>query len=187
MTDLGDLLGLPPARPAYRPRARCADPTCGRLVFVDQLVFGFGWCCAAKRGLIVHRYRLPATIQTGATLFDHLPEEIPVLDPYPQVRIDVTGLTPVDAHRKIVEHARSMITDAARAAVVFPPGVLEAVNDQWSGVIAVLERHAPDDVPGRGIYCGDQPHLERLTRWPCDDYRDVSRGLATGLPGTAAQ
>lgn len=187
MTDLLALLGVPVPRdrPA-RARVRCRNPECGRLVYVDQAVYGLGRCCAEKAGLIVIRYRFPHQHQVGETLLDHLPKEARV-EPFPQARIDVAGLEPADAHRKIVEHARAMISDpTGEIAAAFPAGITAAADDAFRGLIGILERHAPDDIAERGIYCGDQPHLERLTIWPCDDYRDAARGLATGLPEPAA-
>lgn len=179
MTDLGQLLGLPPPQRRIRARTRCR--ACHRPVYVDQLVAGLGHCCAAKAGLIVHRYRLAARPQNGPTLLDHLPED--TVEPYPQVRVDVTGLDPADAHRKIVEHARSMVSPPGSA---FPAEVLDAANDQWAGIVAILERHAPLDLAANGIRCSHCSADQAPAGWPCDDYRDACRGLATGLPTRAA-
>lgn len=194
MADLGDLLGLPPA-PAGggRARTRCADETCGRPVFVDQLVFGYGRCCAEKRGLVVHRYRLPAAQQAGETLFDHLPAKETSVEPFPQIRIDVTGLDPADAHRKIVEHARSMIADpSGEIAAAYPDGMTAATDDAFRGLVAILERHAPVELskdPAAPAFCGacvDRPAAtDNVFAWPCADYRDAAAGLATGLPAAA--
>jgi hypothetical protein len=181
VTDLGDLLGLDlGAGRTARARIRCR--ACTHLVYVDQAIYGLGRCCAEKAGVVVRRWRLAHTEQAGDTLLDHLPKEIPV-EPYPMTpRIDVTGDAPRDAHRRIVDHARVMLTDPTgeHAAVLTPVSV--ACDDAYRGLIAILERHAPDDVLERGIYCGDNPHLRASIMWPCEDYSDAARGLATGLP-----
>ena len=192
MTDLGDLLGLPPkpGRPA-RARTRCAD--CHRPVYVDQLVYGLGRCCAEKRGLIAHRYRLPAGQQAGETLLDQLKETR--MDPYPQIRIDVTGLTPETAHAKIVAHARSMISDpTGEIAAAYPNGVTAVADDVFRGLVGILERHAPVERtkhPEQPHFCGacvERPEFDGPSAgdWPCPDYADAARGLATGLPKASA-
>jgi hypothetical protein len=193
MTDLGDLLGLGPAppRPA-RARTRCGD--CHRPVYVDQLVYGLGRCCAERRGLIVHRYRLPASQQAGETLLDHLPTEDRV-EPYPQPRIDVAGLDTAGAHAKIVEHARSMISDpTGEIAAAYPNGITAAADDAFRGLVGILERHAPVERtkhPEQPHFCGacvERPEFDGPSAgdWPCADYADAARGLATGLPGATA-
>lgn len=179
VTDLGDLLGLgpAPARPS-RARTRCAD--CHRPVYVDQLVCGLGRCCAERAGLIVRRYRIAAGPQAGETLLDHLPAKESGVEPYPQIRIDVTDLDPDTAHRKIVEHVRAQISDpTGEIAAAYPHGITAACDDTFRGLVAILERHAPYTIV-RGtrrvpICGGDGP-------WPCPDYRDAAVGLATGLP-----
>lgn len=193
MTDLGDLLGLPPPQAPVRARTRCADPSCNLPVFVDQLVFGYGHCCAEKRGLIVHRYRLAARPQTGETLLDHLPEETR-MEPFPQIRIDVTDLTPDAAHNKILEHARAMISDpSGEIAAAYPSGITAASDDAFRGLAGILERHDPRPgvlSTGADDYsdarCSHCIELETSVPWPCDDYRDAARGLATGLPEAVA-
>lgn len=183
MTDLLALLGIPsprPGRPA-RARVRCANPECGRPVFVDQLVYGLGRCCAEKAGLVVHRYRLPAHTQVGETLLDHLPKEHHV-DPYPQARIDVTGMTPNEAHAKILELARALV-EPLPVVAAFPSEVTEALGATAAGLVAILERHAPSDTALRVTCCDHAPHFDRLEAWPCDDYRDAAAGFAVNLPG----
>lgn len=176
MSDLGDLLGLAPARRRPRARTRCRD--CSRPVYVDQLVFGLGRCCAEKAGLIVRRYRLPAGQQAGETLLDYLPAKETRVEPFPQIRIDVAGLDAETAHRKIVEHARSMISDpTGEIAAAYPAGITAATDDAFRGLVGILERHAPHLVAGE-FTCDDHDGQP----WPCLDYRDAARGLATGLP-----
>ncbi|MFI7608893.1 hypothetical protein ACIBTV_27785 [Micromonospora sp. NPDC049366] len=76
MTDLGDLLGLPTPPPARarrrggRRRVRCRH--CGRWVYVDRLVYGYGEDCAETLGLTVDRRRGADTGQTGRDLLDEL-------------------------------------------------------------------------------------------------------------------
>lgn len=178
------LAGAEPARvPRSRGRVRCRD--CRHLVYVDQLVFGLGRCCAERAGLIVRRYRFPHQHQVGETLLDHLPEGAGV-EPYPQIRIDVAGLDPATAHAKIVEHGRSMIADpSGEIAAAYPHGMTAAADDAFRGLVAILERHAP----GLAIavcLCDHAPHTDALDAWPCDDYRDAAAGLATGLPEARA-
>lgn len=78
MTDLGDLLGLPadpfPAarRRAARGQVPCRNPWCGRPVFVDRAVYGYGEGCAEQLGLVVHRHRTGAPVQTGRDLLAEL-------------------------------------------------------------------------------------------------------------------
>ena len=194
MTDLGDLLGLPPKPAPGRARARCADPACGRPVYVDQMICGYGRCCAEKRGLIVHRYRLPARHQSGETLLDHLPAKESGVEPFPTTfRIDVSDLEPADAHRKILEHCRSMISDpTGEIAAAYPDGLTAATDDAFRGLVRLLERHAPT----HPTYPSDCEHHYSLGAgtmyaWPCQDYRDaaaglaVLAGLAAGLPETS--
>lgn len=178
MTDLLALLGIPAprARPA-RARTRCADPSCGLPVYVDQLVFGYGRCCAEKRGLIVHRYRLPAGAQAGETLLDHLPKEARV-EPFPQARIDVAGMTPAEAHAKILELARAMVPPVP-GVLPFGADVVEAMAAAAAGLVAILERHAPEVDRASGPWC---THPNIGERWPCDDYRDAAAGFAVNLP-----
>lgn len=159
-------------------------------MYVDQLVFGHGRCCAERRGLIVHRHRLAGAPQLGETLLDQLPEETTV-DPYPQARIDVTGLAPDAAHTRIIEHAQAMISDpSGEVAAAYPTGITAAADDAFRGLIAILERHRPR----RCTSCGSAPHVPAVHYvdnatgrhyWPSDDYRDAARGLATGIPGQA--
>jgi hypothetical protein len=158
-------------------------------VFVDQLVYGFGRCCAEKRGLIIHRYRLAARPQAGETLLDHLPEKEdavaahPAPEPFLQVRIDVTGLDPEAAHRAIVEHAHAMISDpTGEFAAAYPNGITAATDDAYRGLIGILERHAPLDLGANGIRCSRCPADAAPAGWPCPDYRDAARGLAAALP-----
>ncbi len=179
--DLGDLLGLPP--PTVRPRARTRCRACNHLVYVDQLVHGMGRCCAEKRGLIVRRWRLATTNPTDApTLFDR-PEDL--MEPYPQPRIDVTGLPPEQAHTRIVAFVRELGNEASLPVAVFPAEVAEAAAAQWDGTGRVLARHAPRPAV---VFPLDAPHTEPdvcrrcCTTWPCIDYRDVTAGVATGLP-----
>lgn len=183
------LPGLTAVRPRHRARARCADPDCGLLVYVDQLVFGYGRCCAEKRGLIIRRHRFAAAAQTGETLLDHLPEEHHRMEPYPQPRIDVTGLDPADAHRKIVDHARFMIGDpSGEIAAAYPNSITAAADDAFRGLIGILERHAPSGLNSTGsTACGPcDESAGRPSGWPCDDYYNAARGLATGLPEARA-
>lgn len=153
-------------------------------MYVDRLVYGYGRCCAEKAGLVVHRYRLPAGTQTGPNLLDHLPEE-PDVEPYPQIRIDVAGVSADTAHTTIVTHARSMIcaSDGTSPGSV-PAEVIDAANDQWSGMAAILERHSPIMAVRVATGEPDGALCRYCTRqgWPCPDYRDACRGLATGLP-----
>ncbi len=113
-------------------------------------------------------------------------EETPV-QPYPQPRIDVTGLDPETAHRKIVEHAGIMIADpTGEIAAAYPNGITAATDDAYRGLIGILERHAPRD--HGGPYCANCALVPGSPDpWPCRDYRDAAAGLATGLPGTAAR
>lgn len=85
MADLGDLLGLLPdpapaaTRRARRPRIRCRNPRCGRWVYADQAIFGYGRCCAEALGLVVRRWKLADHGQAGPDLLDTL--EAPVTVP----------------------------------------------------------------------------------------------------------
>lgn len=73
MTDLGDLLDLPPqALGVGRQQLPCRYPGCGRLVYVDRAVYGYGEDCAEKLGLVVHRGRCNNPGQTGPDLLDEL-------------------------------------------------------------------------------------------------------------------
>jgi hypothetical protein len=191
MSDQGDLFaGVPlPARGRRaRARTRCLD--CTRLVYVDQLVYGRGRCCAEKAGLLVVRYRFPHQHQQGPSLLDHLPEGAHV-EPYPtSPRIDVAGLGPDAAHTKIVEHARAMISDpSGEIAAAYPNGITAATDDAFRGLANILERHAPDP-DGCHRFCSRC--VAEATRgpvpvpWPCPDYRDAAAGLATGLPAARA-
>lgn len=87
MTDLGDLLGLPLiVERARRRQAPCRNPDCGRPVYVDRAVYGYGRCCADTLGLVVHRVRLGSAPQTGPDLFaalDALAGDHPDDDPPP--------------------------------------------------------------------------------------------------------
>lgn len=187
MSDQGDLFAgvpLPTRGRRARQRVPCGAEGCGRPVYVDQLVFGRGRCCAERAGLIVTRYRFPHQHQAGETLLDHLPTEGARVEPYPQIRIDVAGLDPADAHAKIVEHARSMIADpTGELAAAYPNGLTAATDDAFRGLVGILERHAPDVDRSSGPWCS---HPNTGERWPCADYADASRGLATGLPAARA-
>lgn len=179
----GEIPGLPPAQHQTRPRTRCADPLCHRPVYVDQLVAGFGRCCAENRGLIVIRHRIAARPQHGPTLLDQLPGRT-LMEAFPQVRIDVTDLAPRAAHTKIVEHARSMISDpSGEIAAAYPHGITAATDAAFRGLVDILERHAPMDYGTMGAGCQHHGHPGAGEAWPCDDYRAAAAGLATGLPG----
>jgi hypothetical protein len=185
MSDQGDLFAgvpLPTRGRRTRQRVPCGAEGCGRPVYVDQLVFGRGRCCAEKAGLLVVRYRFPHQHQQGPSLLDHLPEGARV-EPYPNAhRIDVAGLAPDAAHTKIVEHARAMIADpSGEIAAAYPHGLTAATDAAFLGLIGILERHAPGLATGYRL-CGHAPHTEALDAWPCPDYRDAAAGLATGLP-----
>jgi hypothetical protein len=189
VTQLDLLAGVPlPTRGrTTRARTRCAAEGCGRPVYVDQLVYGLGRCCAEKAGLIVIRHRFPHQRQQGESLLDHLPEGARV-EPFPQIRIDVAGLPARDAHTKIVEHARSMIADpTGELAKAYPNGMTAATDDAFRGLVGILERHAPRSVVADAAVC-DRDYVTGtgITAWPCDDYRDAAAGLATGLPAAAA-
>lgn len=177
MTDLYALLGVPAPRPGRPARARTRCTACHRPVYVDQLVYGLGRCCAEKAGLIVVRYRFPHQHQTGETLLDHLPEEHHV-DPFPTARVDVAGLDPFTAHAKIMELARAMLTPAPGLAP-FPAEVVEAMTAAAQGLVDILERHAPHDDPTE-VHCSEVWHS--MLAWPCPDYRDAAAGFAVNLP-----
>lgn len=192
MTDLYALLGIPAPRPGRSARARTRCRDCHRPVYVDQLVYGLGRCCAERAGLIVIRYRFPHQHQTGETLLDHLPKEARV-EPFPQARIDVAGMDAPTAHAKIVAHAHTMISDpTGEIAAAFPHGITAAADDAFRGLAGILERHAPTNgaLKPAGDYsdarCGEIHDLEASVAWPCADYRDAARGLATGLPEARA-
>jgi hypothetical protein len=105
------------------------------------------------------------------------------VESYPQVRIDVTGQPADVAHARIMDHARNAIVDDPAIAGVFPESTTTAANDTFRGLIAILERHAPDHDTECSKPCVDTPgHDFEYVSWPCDDYRDAARGLATGLP-----
>ena len=214
---LGELAGAPVPLPRAprRARTRCADPLCLRPVYVDQLVHGYGHCCAEKRGLIVRRHRLRHDPPgTGApTLFD---TEEPV-EPFPQARIEVAGMTPADAHAAVLKHVREVADtqNNPQVARLFDPSVNAAATAQFDGLAAILERHAPAEHsvkidPRSGepcepmaLYGHGQPaettavlcagHLEigagraryGYAAWPCDDYRNAAAGFAIGLPEAA--
>lgn len=142
-----------------------------------------GRCCAEKRGLIVRRWRLTATNPTDAPrLFDSLEdlmayESFPEPGPYPeQLRIDVSGLPPADAHSDIVTAARAAIEADPEIIAKFPNGLTAVSNAHFNGLVRILERHFPT-----GDLCDHCTGLYGKP-WPCADYRDASAGLATGLP-----
>ncbi len=73
-----DLLSLlptapPPAARPGRRQARCR--ACRTLAYVENMIDGYGEDCAARRGLITRRHRLPARAQDGPDLLTHLQEE----------------------------------------------------------------------------------------------------------------
>lgn len=188
MTDLGDLLGLPPARRPPRSRRPCRE--CYRPVYVDQMICGLGRCCAEQQGLIVRRWHLTAPDPTAPTLFDR-PEDI-TMEPFPQIRIDLAGLPAAEAHARILAHHDAMSTVNPFIAAVIPEAA-EATQDHLRGQRNILARHAPRHaviVPDDWLL--DAPHAipdvcqHHATTWPCDDYRDAAAGLATGLPELAA-
>lgn len=191
MTDLGDLLGLPPPQRPARARARCW--ACHHPVYVDQMVFGLGRCCAEKRGLLTRRWNLPAANPADApTLFDR-PEDLMDLEPFPQPRIDVTHLNRPDAHARVLLFVRDIAEDASAAMHAAAHGILpevaEAAAAQWAGIVRILERHAPDP-DGEHRFCShcvaEAPRGAVPVAWPCTDYRDATTGLACGLPDQPA-
>ncbi len=106
-------------------------------------------------------------------------------EPFPQPRIDVTGLDAATAHTKIVDQARTLLS-TPDSRLYFTPDILEAVDATWHGVIRVLERHAPGFTVGAGvILCDHAPHVDAGDTFPCPDYLDVAAGLATGLDAIA--
>lgn len=100
------------------------------------------------------------------------------MEPFPEVRVDVVGLDPLIAHRKIMDNARVMFLPPAPGHRL-PSDVVEQVGAVGEGIIAILERHAP----GPHGLCASEDSVGE--RWPCDDYRDAARGLARGLPADA--
>lgn len=165
-----------PAKSRRRAKTRCANPACNRPVYTDRLIFGLGRCCAENRGYLIRRWRLTANPHPEApTLFD-IPKDI--MEPFPQIRVDVTGLAPDAAHTAIVNQLAGVaaVNPILAEAV---PDVVDASQDHFAGMGRILERHAPyrDDT---GVYCTHEWH--RMIAWPCADYRDTAAGLAAGLP-----
>jgi hypothetical protein len=117
------------------------------------------------------------------------------MNPPPTLRVDVTGLTPADAHAAILAN----LDDIAAGPTPATGGdIAAAMAALFAGVRRIIERHAPtmtEALPWRpstpqcetcaalchsssGILC-EQPVDGP---WPCADYLDAAAMLATGLP-----
>jgi hypothetical protein len=118
-----------------------------------------------------------------------VPEDPMNPHPYPAPRVNVHGVDPQQAHIRILEYVRELGNEAALPAGVFPPEVAEAASAQWDGTTRILDRHAPRPA---AVFPLDTPrtapdvcrHCHKA--WPCADYRDVTAGVATGLPACPA-
>lgn len=106
------------------------------------------------------------------------------IEPYPQLRVDVTGLDPAHAHSTILGHARVVLAPQS-GPTVLDHETVDTLNALFAGVLRILERHAPDP-DGEYRFCTSCIAEARRgpvpVTWPCKDFYDAAASLTTGMP-----